>query len=163
MNPHEVKERNVYIAHFLGWWQEEPDESPYTWWKTSGLAITPVTEELTFHQEWNQLMLAVQAIIQLPTLKDVPPKNSIKYILVDELTIGRFGIYLTAYKDSVAQQPAERVAFWYRYHVSEPHSSNAKSHIQAVWLGVSDFCKVCNEYLGRDHNRFAIPKNGLHK
>ena len=158
MNPAEVQERNAYIAHFLGWWQEEPTESPYAWWKVSGLAITPVVEELTFQKDWNQLMLAVQSIIALPTLKDSPPKDSTKYILIDELNIGRFGIYLTAYKDSIVQQPAERITFWYTYHAGKPHISNAKSYLQAVWLGVSDFCKSYNEYLGENRNRFSVPK-----
>lgn len=150
MSLDEINERNEQIAKFLGWWQDPPGERPYTWWENNGFSITSVAYELTFHKDWSQLMLAVQAITRVPMHYERPPEGQIKYILLDEIVIGRLGIYLTAYQDSVAQQPAERVSFLYRYIPKEPNISNADSYMEAIWLGVSDFCKSYNEHTEND-------------
>ncbi len=148
MNLKEINERNKHIAAFLGWWQDEPDERPYTWWEYNGLSKTSVGYELTFHKDWNKVMLAVEAITQLPTVSENLPKDRSKYVLLDELKISRVGFYLTAYKDSTNQGQPERISFLYMYLPAEPGLSNASSYIEATWLGVSDFCKIYNDHVG---------------
>jgi hypothetical protein len=146
MSLDEINERNEQIAKFLGWWQDPPSERPYTWWENNGFSITSVCYELTFHKDWNQLMLAVQAISRIPMHYENPREGKIKYILLDEIKIGRLGIYLHFFKDSIYQEPFESAAILYQYVPNEPNRSNADSYMEAIWLGVSDFCKSYNEY-----------------
>lgn len=150
MSLDEINERNERIAKFLGWWQDPPGERPYTWWGNNGFSITSVAYELTFHKDWNQLMLAVQAITRIPMHYENPPEGQIKYILLDEIMICRLGIYLCFFKDSITQRPSESAAILYQYIANEPNRSNEDSYVEAIWSGVSDFCKLYNEHIEFD-------------